>query len=163
MDTSKKFIKMCEKADEIQNLWKRKPGDFYRWHCNLCFNNPNNLKNKAYIHNVFWEGEDLIDNWECDCGSSDIDVGMPIIWLPTQNQLQYLSNKNLGDLLDSFMLWEEGSGFIRQRDNFDSMGQLWLAFVMYEKYQKIWDDEKEEWIKNISTVHPRIRDVKEFK
>jgi hypothetical protein len=24
--------------------------------------------------------------------------------------------------------------------------QLWLAFVMQEKYNKIWDDEKEKWL-----------------
>ena len=28
-----------------------------------------------------------------------------------------------------------------------SMEQLWLAFVMHEKYHKIWNPEKEEWIK----------------
>lgn len=27
-----------------------------------------------------------------------------------------------------------------------SMEQLWLAFVMKEKYQKIWDNDKKEWI-----------------
>ena len=26
--------------------------------------------------------------------------------------------------------------------------QLWLAFVMYEKYGKVWDDKKEEWVES---------------
>ena len=29
---------------------------------------------------------------------------------------------------------------------FDSMEQLWLAFVMKEKFQKLWDEEKQNWI-----------------
>ena len=28
----------------------------------------------------------------------------------------------------------------------NSYEQLWLAFVMHEKYQKQWDEEKEEWL-----------------
>jgi hypothetical protein len=29
--------------------------------------------------------------------------------------------------------------------NHETMEQLWLAFVMSEKYGRIWDEENEEW------------------
>ena len=33
---------------------------------------------------------------------------------------------------------------------YETPKQLWLAFVMWEKHQKRWDDEKEEWVKEAS-------------
>jgi len=27
-----------------------------------------------------------------------------------------------------------------------SFEQFWLAFVMYKKYNKVWNNEKEEWV-----------------
>jgi len=29
---------------------------------------------------------------------------------------------------------------------FGSWEQLWLAYVMHELYDKVWDDKKEEWL-----------------
>jgi hypothetical protein len=38
---------------------------------------------------------------------------------------------------------EQNSGMVTGA----SMEQLWLSFLMREKYGKVWDAEKEEWIK----------------
>jgi hypothetical protein len=50
-------------------------------------------------------------------------------------------------------LWYKFQRFITRRivdveeDDLPSWEQLWLYYVMKEKYGKTWDDEKEEWIK----------------
>ena len=63
------------------------------------------------------------------------------IWLPRQDQLQEMAEyrsigKNL-ELLSEF--WNTKYCY----DNFTTMEQLWLAFVMSEKYSKKWIDD--EW------------------
>ena len=70
-----------------------------------------------------------------------------MIWLPTQTQLQEIIE---GDSVDSifFFTLEKLSDFAICNDNyvkdFNSMEQLWLAFVMKEKYNKVWSDG--EWV-----------------
>lgn len=67
------------------------------------------------------------------------------VWLPLQHQLQEMVNCPLMNLIDSIreFYWrnlKENSG----EDKFTSMEQLWLAFVMKEKHNKVWNGEK--WV-----------------
>src|SRR5208337_398107 len=59
------------------------------------------------------------------------------IFLPRQDQLQKMINT---DWFDSFrgLLWFYQ---VSSMKNIHSMEQLWLAFVMMEKYKKVWNDE----------------------
>ena len=73
------------------------------------------------------------------------------IWLPRQDQLQEMSNtKPSGILLSNFYNWyhtqqKKATLVVSDKLAFSmSMEQLWLAFVMKEKYNKIW--ENESWI-----------------
>ena len=141
MDTSEKYIKMCEKAEEIQKmrLDKWEEGDY--------------VFDKGYddVRLVFQNAKWLMG------------YGIYMVWLPRQDQLQEMiwlrvpskkprtlliwllnsvvfpedppTNKNIADNENKY--WEQ----------FDSMEQLWLAFVMKEKFNKIWDDKKGEWVK----------------
>lgn len=80
-----------------------------------------------------------------------------MVWLPRQDQLQ--------DMLDlngaSFPLQEIERRFHKHCNNnedcdgnymlqavycLNSMEQLWLAFVMHEKYGLNWSSERKEWI-----------------
>ena len=64
---------------------------------------------------------------------------MPV-WLPRQDQLQEMVVKEEevpNKLSYRFALWTLFSG-----NKFTSMEQLWLAFVMKEKFNKIWGGEK---------------------
>ena len=122
MDTTEQYIKMCEKAEEIQTL--RFP-DFFAgdWYISL----------NGYpmvIGSVLPLDEDLHRRGE--------------IWLPRQDQLQE-------------MIWTKGNApllFLRdflhfvgkERKYEASFEQLWLAFVMKEKYNKTWDGNK--WTTN---------------
>ena len=77
------------------------------------------------------------------------------IWLPTQSQLQKMLNKSLWLLVAEF--WEFCNGgrtqdtaeLAKNRMNihiYTSMEQLWLAFYMKEKHDKVWDGDKWELV-----------------
>lgn len=130
---TERYIKMCKKAEEIQREWKPELGDRY-W-------------------NTFWKLCEY-NYSEVICSSSfekgDIDEKVKNIWLPTQEQLQEMIEweRETG-------LWGKFSGLWVELElqysekiyRFTCYNELWLAYVMWEKYQKIWDDEKEEWVK----------------
>lgn len=140
MDKSETYIKMCEKAEEIQG---RRPfkDDYY------CESREGIIeyKNVSYVS------------------------GDKCIWLPRQDQLQeiYISWRNETRLdgyalLDNIELGEEFGDWLKSYTEQEpyswlnkptdirgwvapSMEQLWLAFVMKEKYNKIWNGE--DWVK----------------
>ncbi|KKL66808.1 hypothetical protein LCGC14_2141330, partial [marine sediment metagenome] len=76
-----------------------------------------------------------------------------LIWLPTQAQLQEMvGNSHAHELAILLVSWlehqqnyhEDGSITWKYPINYDSMESLWLAFVMYELYSKIWNGE--DWV-----------------
>ncbi len=117
MDTSKEYIKMCEKAEEIQP-GELNPGDFYVTKMNV-YN---------YIHRI--------------C-SVQMRRRFFQIRLHRQDQLQemLMVNGNLTALMQD--LWRYASKEFDLDWSKSTMEQLWLAFVMKEKYNKIWNGK--EW------------------
>ncbi len=138
MDTSETYIQMCEKASEIQD--------------NLVMFDPD---------------KDGIDNLEACSGHHEVIIDTDIffqhfivnkespIFLPRQDQLQGMYSQKVYDLIYTF-----GSEFIEdgystpdwaKDGNFEikytSMEQIWLAFVMHDKYSKIWDGT--DWVKEV--------------
>jgi len=63
------------------------------------------------------------------------------VWLPRQDQLQGMVNDNFWLQLGTFSVWIQTPSEEKYRIKFKSMEQLWLAFVMKEKFNKIWDGE----------------------
>ena len=116
MDTSKIYVKMCEKAEEIQKIkpeWNLEGDDGEWWY-------PND--NKREVNHI---------------------------WLPRQDQLQEILFTHKEHLFPQCVLLRE---FIREGELYilhflKSMEQLWLAFAMKEKYNKIWNGE--DWVKEI--------------
>jgi len=116
MDTTKQYLLMCEKANEIQVL---RPTESNGDWCN-------------------WMGD-----------TKCINVGIVIlhkniIWLPRQDQLQEMIK--LKSLRQSYINFDFFLGLDRadhrdvmSRYGLNTMEQLWLAFVMKEKYNKIWN------------------------
>ena len=124
MDVSLEYQKMCD-CDEIQNDGHKTlmTGDF--------------AADRAQHYKV------IVDN------------GKPYykkyyIKLPRQDQLQIMVMEYLwgethpanriSALLQKFIWWLDAT-----LPKFDSMEQLWLAFVMKERHQKIWSGT--EWVK----------------
>ena len=144
MDITETYIKMAD-CEEIQGLWKPSEGDWVieRRYLGLPAYPSvllGGLRDGTFIVAVGWEENDYLD-----------EEGA--IWLPTQSQLQKMVSRNEqenGTSL-SMRLWEwimnyDGSSPIYTSKHFElwSMEQLWLAFVMKEKYNKVWNGE--EWI-----------------
>jgi len=128
MDTSETYIKMSD-CPEIQ-------GD-----CSLFDNHSFSFCSRC--HKDKWEGE-------CgQCGNTDV-------WLPRQDQLQEMlytpQPQGYGyDKLISLKMFEWATeynehyqcrGYKEYPNSLKSMEQLWLAFVMKEKYGKVWDGSK---------------------
>lgn len=110
MDTSKEYILMCEKANEIQEL---KPSI-----------TPADFMGCIYPRNA--------------------------VWLPRQDQLQEMA-VNRGKNGPNTSYWHKAVEFFEywMKNGIwagSSMEQLWLAFVMKEKYGKIWNST--DWVKN---------------
>ena len=132
MDTSKENVLMCEKAEKIQQGRYPIDGDFY------------------ILRNL--EGApDIIEVHGCVL-YRDQQTPYKFIWLPRQDQLQEMVIDNTKGcdkwtwLLEFFFRWTNKSGF----QNW-SMEQLWLAFVMSEKYNKKWTGK--EWrLNNVQKV-----------
>lgn len=137
MDVSREYIKMCQKAKEIQELFIEKYsfsvytlGDGYS---SLCINLQDGKRKRS----------------GCE------------IWLPRQDQLQEIfaevlqersdkqeiSSGDVCHIIFHFIEWlNKQRGYMKLAkilNNWPSMEQLWLAFVMKEKYSKIWTGK--EW------------------
>lgn len=114
---TKNYIKMCEKADEIQKAWKPKNFDRY------ILENEKKYDEDAILYAC------IDDDLELDYDTKDK------IYLPTQEQLQEMMSKEFGTVL---LISDFYNFAIENLLPFDSMNELWLAFVMHEKYHKIW-------------------------
>ncbi len=131
MDTSETYVKMCEKAKEIQKIRPPTSGSAY--------------------HEYFADGT-TFDILHEDNGYYFGPGNGVTVWLPRQDQLQDMAGVfpevferfgntvgqndfNYGlEEMGEYTLWETYS-------RFTSMEQLWLAFVMQEKYGKYWNGE----------------------
>ncbi len=111
MDTSETYIKMCEKAEEIQALCS--------YEC------------RVYSVNMAW--------WDTN-GDCWFNVNNERnIWLPRQDQLQEMVRGKFRR--QYLMLVDFATLCVDDMPDDMSMEQLWLAFVMIEKYGKVWKGE----------------------
>ena len=107
---------MCEKAEEIQRAWK--PVDWDRF----IYKNDREL------------GIACVDDKYNKKAMKK--VNRKYIWLPIQEQLQEMIKKrHIYYLIKDFQIFQvkHTVGL-----HINDMNKLWLAFVMYEKYNKIW-------------------------
>jgi len=129
MDTSEEYIKMCEKAYEIQVLSKREAGNFY--------------------YDFRRENLYVLDNIVIQANVEGKTIMPDDIWLPRQDQLQEMlnieSNKFGFQLLKEYMNKKEM--YITFYKLNISWEIFWLFFVMEEKFNKNWNIEKQEWEK----------------
>ena len=118
---SETYIKMCEKAEEIQRLWEPKFGDY--------------IYSKAHksvtIYPILPETEKLYRKTD-------------FIWLPTQKQLQDILHSGKTIIPIPCLEWQYIATEIWVIKN--SFEELWLAFVMYKLYNKQWNADKQEWV-----------------
>ena len=129
MDTSEKYVKMCSEATEIQNETKLDDGDIcqcinkgdYYCHCG-----------KVEVFNLLYSSNDRMF------------AKFNFIWLPRQDQLQEMIEKE-GKVVNKLITLIHRF-YCENETDYDSFEQLWLAFVMKEKYNKQWNKEKLQWL-----------------
>ena len=134
---TKNFILMCEQAEEIQKTSNQiVDGDYYYWSVDkkihLSFTE-NFMHEHGYVvhHPEQW---DYLNERKC-------------IWLPTQEQLQKMMTEQgyfRFTLIELFYHFASDVFKSNSSQKF-SMNELWLAFVMQEKYNKAWTGDK--WVK----------------
>ena len=162
MDTTKEYVLMCKKAEEIQKKWKPQEGD-----CCYCVEVKEKVRGvddgtREFIRQneeIVWlfkdkeGGADLFFNYfdvQYYPYAEVFDNGYPHIWLPRQDQLQEMLNKNLSFLIYEFEYFshcasdqKNGTYIKLNLFAFPTMEQLWLAFVMSERFSKLWNGK--EW------------------
>ena len=169
MDCGKDYIQMCD-CEDMQSIFKDKLADKFEWEYQqaaVIWKNGHTeglvgvLLTREPLYGLTWEGSDWwihngkIRGEHAKCLLSEEDPDARVIWLPRQDQLQ-------GMVYESYKMDVTDSPYLRnltmlrdiheftqmnRKNNISqlvSMEQLWLAFVMKEKYSKIWDGEK--WI-----------------
>ena len=140
---------MCEKAKQLQRSWKPKVGD-YVWRKYTFFGEE--------IDKQFWDKdkmEEIIiltyassidgyfsatkDGEERIFNSHNEAHKKTCIWLPTQEQLQEMMLKPKNTLCPDIFTLIALLGVFAAVNKYDNMNELWVAFVMKEKYNKIWN------------------------
>jgi len=145
MDTSETYIAMCRAATEVQLL---APTMQTRIHIRGNIYNCSTKDDSAF----FW----CMDTFEDDNLENSILTNTVASWLPRQDQLQaivrqeplnevWIANPTDAELLMLFLdfIYDE-IGQQRKLRISETMEQLWLMFVMEEKYSKQWMGE--EWV-----------------
>jgi len=169
MNITKEEIDMCKKAEDIQFLWdvnEPSDGDLFAVKKDLVNSNGEIYAKEGEVYNVSYYLRDYpfchiyfakYNNSRSNCeihsvGLFYLNSKFPknqleyfdLIWIPSQEQLQECINNEPVVLLSKFN--EFVFGDIEYVSQFiGSFRQLWLAFVMKEKYNKIWNGN--DWIK----------------
>lgn len=121
MDTSKEYIKMCDNRF-LRDNWKLAEGDFF-------------TRSQSDLVYCLEKGElDFIKQSLIPTYKSWIGNKIPLF---RQDQLQEMvKHRNMFELHRAFNYWLN-----RQKNIPNSMERLWLAFVMKEKFNKVWNGE----------------------
>ena len=155
MDTSEVYIKMCREAKEIQEVCKYEYGDIIHIvgsdvesRNGIYLYGSNGFKYDRHYHHEIYPGS----FWQIDEGRTTwyFHQDAIVIWLPRQDQLQEMvyNGRNLSVFYGfrSYVMHH----IVNDLDDTDeadleSWEQLWLTFVMKEKYNKKWN--RKIWIK----------------
>jgi len=165
MDKSEQYIKMCD-CEKIQvPHWRKgwKEGDYFWDKEKVCLCGMDYLvikdiflDDRNYVRfamrepltAVVYEQPLPTSTMSIKEGEYEIHTLCNALWLPRQDQLQKMVKEDgetdLEILADFSYGMIEFSSKYGGTLKFTSMEQLWLAFVMKEKYNKTWDGEK--WI-----------------
>jgi len=145
------YIKMCEKAEEIQKAWKPKVGDYalcsYAKTVEIYIISKIEVEGSAKKFGIIYYINEIKGLASATLMGNILKDDF--VWLPTQEQLQEMTEGrfhiwgNLNSLSMTASIADRDSHQVCK--NIDSMNELWLCYVMKEKYNKIWTGQK--WVK----------------
>ena len=149
MDATNRYAMMCQQAEEIQHLWSPKQCDFIINHEDLeeglsfC----RSAESIVQVVNMYYEEKDS-EQYQQECE----DLKEQALWLPRQDQLQKIIEPDNARVysLTSIVMERQYHDYTKNAmgiapELFYSMEQLWLAYIMKEKFHKVWNEE--EWVK----------------
>lgn len=133
MDKSATYVRMCEKAREVQGQWVQHHGDVF-------------VADTGKI--VYWISEihklqRVKSGFVIDTKDEVIYLSK-VIWLPRQDQLIEMAQeagRRYDSVLQSFFNWTDTpyeKDAKPAKKIFPSMEQIWIAFVMQKNYGKKW-------------------------
>lgn len=133
MDTTPEYIKMCEKATEIQEQHDMEYGD--------CYIHKGTGALLIIVPKYSTEFQAI--NITAKCNFNDL-IPSHITWLPRQDQLQeiLLKKYDVDSLEMAFHSFINDARFLLNKTTFE---QLWLMFFMKERHNKVWNGE--DWVK----------------
>ena len=152
---TEQYIQQCEKVEKIQAGHVKGDGDIL---VDILIVNGKRIQQRV----LFWSK--TYSNDPNVCHEQDGFLRY-YLWLPTQAQLQEmvdLPNQHIDIYCEGGKYWiahwipyegeELEDDFGHSTNNYDtakytSMEELWLAFVMKEKYSKIWNGEN--WVEQV--------------
>ncbi len=140
MDKSKAYIRMCDRAEEIQCLWKPAHGDFYaeangQVRCWITMSPPPERFKKGFGI----------------CVNNGIIHLSKYTWLPRQDQLIEMAQvpgRRYESVIQDFFDWTKrpyGIGPGNPGRLFKTMEKIWLVFVMQQKINRFWDGDA--WVR----------------
>jgi len=144
------YIKMCEKAEEIQNDHKYERFDIIYNHSKTKDFKISISLDEYYRSAIeYIEREDIGENVYMVNGYVSVWAKNIIIWLPTQEQLQEMSGL-------SWWKFDLMCSNIRQVLSEDPLSEIeietkeeaGMCCILMEKWNKIWNGEK--WIKEVN-------------
>jgi len=137
MDTSETYVKMCEKAEEIQEDWKPTVGDY------ICIKSGEKfVDNMLATVRIIAPPVYIIDS-AVKLKQSNEYIKSRHWLIPRQDQLQEMIHYNPHDSLILFLKWYTFA-YQQYPKILSSMEQLWLAFLLAEKYGKHWNGS--DWV-----------------
>jgi hypothetical protein len=147
MDATNRYAMMCQQAEEIQNLWIPKQCDFIINHEDLeeglSFCKP--AESMVQVVDMYYEAQDGEKFRQEQEGLKN-----NALWLPRQDQLQKIiepDNARVYSIMSKVMEMQyhdySKNAMVTAPELFYSMEQLWLAYIMKEKFHKVWNEE--EW------------------
>ena len=155
MDTTNQYIKMCEKAIEIQEPWTPEIGDYvWRKYTLLGEEIDRQIwKEDQMKEIIILHYKSMVDGYFHACNekgetrtfkTTESIQKATCVFLLRQDQLQAM----VKEYLTSWQLTQYFWNWLWTKEPVTtclSTEQLWLAFVMFEKFNKTWDGD--DWQK----------------
>jgi hypothetical protein len=145
MDATNRYIKMCQTAEDIQRAWNPRPCDFMiekedlQEGLSLC--HPGS--SRVQVVDMYFEAEGSEQYQE-----ERDHLKNNAIWLPRQDELQRMAEPDnskvyliINHVSSDQYYYPPKNAQVSAPEIFYSMEQLWFAYIMKEKFNKVWNEE----------------------
>jgi len=153
MDLTNRYIIMCQKAEDIQHAWMPRQCDFIieQEVVEQGLSSCKQGAGEVQVVDLYYQDQES-EGYRQECE----DLKNNAFWLPRQDQLQNIMEPDIAKV--SFLVNEVLSKpyyyplknvLVEPASVFYSLEQLWLAYVIKEKFNKAWNEE--EWVSGNAT------------